>query len=273
MSGSLPAPAAPAQTATQQVTAVLRAGTQPAELQALFLSIFQGEVGDQAPNGPVTDPWRVEYGYTYWTGSLDTFPDWGGVLLENGLYTTAFGAAQITKTTHADWVKLPSAPTDMNPPSQVAIALLGAASRYATKTSRDLLTDLRSSLLGEIQLALAGTWPGGMNGFATRYPANLAALQAAPPPPPPTDTVLFSGSDATGRPIQILLRQGSAAMNAAMMVGAVIAAGLMHGNPPLTSPPAAATQPGFDWLSPIATTFAFDESLRPVPLSPSRRVQ
>ena len=189
-------------TATEQVLTVLSAGALPVEAQAFLLTTFSGEVGDHGPDRvPVTDPFTVQCGYTYWSGSLSTFPPWPGISVGGGLVSTAFGAFQITHTTWAGWNTLSGAPQDMEPPSQCLLAWLGAESVYHGKTGRILLADLQTGLLGNVQTNLLKTWPGGMRKFASAYPGYLALLKTPPPPlpPPPTpESATITITDSSG---------------------------------------------------------------------------
>lgn len=228
--------------ATQQVAAILRASTLPVELQAFELTVFAREVGDLMPDGsPVVDPFRIEVGYGVYAGSLDAFPswtDWPGKVIGQNL-SSALGFLQITHTTFDTWSTLPDSTTDFNAPGQVVIGAAGAQYVYRRIRARDLLGDLKAGLLGEVQTALLPTWPGGMQKFAARYPAMLALLQQPPPaPPPPPDTVLFTGQDATGNPVEILLRRGSAAMTAALALG-MLGLGILHAAPEASPTPLA----------------------------------
>jgi hypothetical protein len=200
----------------------------------------------------VVDPFRVEVGFGVYAGSLDTFPswtDWPGRVIGQNL-SSALGFLQITHTTYDTWSKLPGSTTDFNPPGQAVIGAAGAQYVYHSKTGRDLVADLKTGLLGEVQNALLPTWPGGMQKFAARYPAMLALLQQPSPPAPVPDTVLFAGQDGTGKPIEILLHHGSVAMTAAVALG-LLSLGALHAAPePLPLMPAAvleAPAPGPNW--------------------------
>jgi len=187
-------------TATQQVLAVLQAGSLPPEAQAFVLTIFAGEVGDKA-----TDPWTCEFGYTYYTGSLATFPNasssppWTGKLIPGkpGWISTALGIGQILYPTWEIWSKLPGAPSPatFEPPSQCALVWLGGADQYHKVTGRSLLADLQAgtSMWGNVQTALLPTWPGGAAKFSAHYPSYLAMVKAAPAPPPaPAEPIIFA---------------------------------------------------------------------------------
>ena len=214
-------------TATDLVLAeLIKSGRSP-YLQAFFLTVFWGEVGNTKPDGsPVTDPWRTEYGYGLYTGPLDTFPswaDWPGLPLENGLVSTALGPLQITHTTWDEWSKLPSSTTDFNPPGQITCGLVGAVSRYQARTGgRDLDADLQVGLMGNVQAVLTGTWPGGMRNFVSQYPKALAAIQNPPTPtpiPPAAGSLALSVTDGTNKWGGTIPRIGAAVLMAMIGLG------------------------------------------------------
>jgi hypothetical protein len=202
----------PAATQVLEVLQGIPIAQIPLEGRAFLLTIFGGE----APLAH--NPWTVEVGYTYWTGSLDAFPPWPGIPAERGLVSTAFGAFQITHTTFNRWIQLPGAPHDMQPTSQCLLAWLGGQHDYHTNShGRDLLGDLKDSgLWGNVQTYCSGIWPGGAAGFTRRYPANLALLKQPPLPPQPTSLNLHLTQDATlvgqddkGAEVSIVLKAGA----------------------------------------------------------------
>lgn len=75
-------------------------------------------------------------------------------------------------------------------------------------------------------------------GLTTRREAErqLYLMPDAPPLPPPTETVLFSGSDKGGKPVDIILRAGSAAAVALTLGGAALVGAMSQS--PANSPPA-----------------------------------
>src|SRR5207253_652043 len=99
-----------AMVASSEILAGLRASAQPLQMQAALAAISEGEAGDKENRlyggGVLRAPGpniQTDAKGRLWVGSLDTFPDWKGARLSNGLISTALGGWQVTKTTHDDY--------------------------------------------------------------------------------------------------------------------------------------------------------------------------
>jgi len=133
------------------------------------------------------------YGGTTWTGSLDAFPDWAGVLFidDNGVQsiTHAYGAFQFEPATWRMIAGL-TGRSDVRPPSQILNALYLAYKDFKRRSGTDLLVTLKSGALDQISRYLVQTWPGGCDtGFPARYTAALKLFPEIVVPPPPTPDV------------------------------------------------------------------------------------
>lgn len=209
-------------TASPLVLTAVKRLPHPIEAQAFLAAITQGEGGD-IPNrlyggGTLRQPGNPNIGKDskgrIWTGSLDTFPDWGGAwLVANGSgdYSTAAGILQFTQTT---WRRISpiTGRTAFGIEDQLENGWWLASDDFAQRSKMQLLGRLQSGLLDMIPAYLIKTWPGGASsGFPKRYAANLAALQAPPSPipipPDPNASYEITGTlqMKDGRPVSMTI--------------------------------------------------------------------
>lgn len=169
-----------------EVISELEKSPLPREAKAAMAALSTETLIGNPPSWPYSwSPFRCEFGFTEWTGSLATFPDWGG----NAEHKThAIGVWQDEPATYAGIVALTGNP-GFNPQDQVSNNWVLAVRDYGRHTNgAGLLEALRAGQIDTVSPALIATWPGGANsGFAARYAAALMLfpVQAPPPAPPP----------------------------------------------------------------------------------------
>jgi hypothetical protein len=196
--------ATPATSATftpaQEVVDELRLSALPREGRAALTALSTETLVGSPPRLPYSwSPFRCEFGFTEWTGSLDTFPDWGG----NAAHKThAFGVWQDQPASDAEIVELTGDPK-MVPQSQIAKNWVRAVRDFHTRTGGgDLLATLKAggAELDKVSPALIKTWPAGADGFRARYEAALQLYPVDPPPPPPPPQPPPAGTTIKLRP-------------------------------------------------------------------------
>lgn len=207
-------------TASPLVLTAVKRLPHPIEAQAFLAAICEGEGGDR-PNrlyggGTLRQPANPNVGKDskgrIWTGSLDTFPDWGGSWLSangSGDYSTAAGVLQFTQTT---WRRISSITgrTTFGIEDQLENGWWLASDDFIRRSKMQLLGRLQSGSLDMISTYLIKTWPGGASStFPKRYAANLTALPTppSPGPMPPDPNALYEISGTLemkdGRPVSI----------------------------------------------------------------------
>jgi hypothetical protein len=178
-------------TPAQEVVDELRQSVLPREGRAAMTALSIETLLGNPLHWPYSwSPFRCEFGFTEWTGSLDTFPDWGGDVAHK---THAFSVWQDEPETYAEIVALTGDPK-MVPQSAIANNWVLAVRDFHTRTGGgDLLATLKAggAELDKVSPALIKTWPAGADAnFRPRYEAALQlypvdAPPAPPPPPPP----------------------------------------------------------------------------------------
>lgn len=197
-----------------EVLTELLASPLPREGRALMTALSTETLIGNPPAWPFTwSPFRCEFGFHEWTGSLAAFPDWGG----NAEFKThAVGVWQDEPATYAG-IAARTGNAGFEPQDQIVNNWALAVRDYGTRTGGNLLDDLvagDAAHLDAVQKGLVGTWPGGANsGFPARYTAALALFPIdAPAPPPPAEGLqiplgqqctvpILSATDATGAPV------------------------------------------------------------------------
>jgi hypothetical protein len=146
------------------------------EEKAFCAALCLGEIG---PNGD----WNTLFGGTEWTGSLDSFPNWSGVVWTDPAtgqqsVTHAYGGPQFEPGTYGD-IAARTGLHDVHPFSQIQNGLYLAYKDFKTRSGSDLLVALQSNSLGSITLYLSATWPGGASSsFPSRYTAALSFFRS-----------------------------------------------------------------------------------------------
>lgn len=206
-------------TASPMVLVAIKKLSLPVEAQAFLAAITEGEGGD-LPNrlyggGTLRQPSNPDIGKDskgrIWTGSLDTFPDWGGAWLSSngrGDFSTAAGVAQFTGTTWRRVSKITGI-TAFGIEEQLKNGWWLASDDFMRRSKMDLLECIQKEALELIPLYLIQTWPGGASStFPKRYAKNLVVLQdQVPIPPDPNGSYEITGSlqMKEGRPISIIM--------------------------------------------------------------------
>lgn len=190
-------------TASSEVLTALAAWPQPIQAQACLAAIFEGEGGVSFRtlfgSGKLLQPAnpniQVSGNQRLWTGSLASFPDWGGAELADGTVTHAAGAGQDEPAT-VQAVAALSGITGFEPADQLNLNWFLASHDFAARGGGNLLAELVAGHPELVPVYLVKVWPGGADsGFAKRYANNMAALQAMalPPPPPPPPPPPYAG--------------------------------------------------------------------------------
>jgi hypothetical protein len=175
-------------TPAQEVVDELRQSALPREGRAAMTALSTETLLGNPLHWPYSwSPFRCEFGFKEWTGSLDTFPDWGGDVAHK---THAFSVWQDQPATYAEIAALTGDPK-MVPQSAIANNWVLAVRDFHTRTGGgDLLATLKAggAELDKVSPALIKTWPAGADpNFRARYEAalQLYPVDAPPPPPPP----------------------------------------------------------------------------------------
>lgn len=171
-------------TATKEILAALDKTIGSASSKDFVASVCEGEGGVSwrtlYAGGtllPPTDHVQSTPAGRIWTGSLATFPTWGGAELSPGFRTTAAGAGQFLKPTYQDIARI-TGRSGFEDQDQIQNIWALADQVFSAHAGLSLHAALEAHDLELIPKHLATTWPGGCDGgFPQRFINNLPLVQ------------------------------------------------------------------------------------------------
>ena len=168
--------------ATAAILAELNRAYGSASSKCFLAAVTEGEGGVS---------WNTLYGYgtllppdagvsgpigaRLWTGSIATFPTWGGASISNGV-THAAGAFQFEPASYSGAAQTTGRSTFW-PQDQIMNGWTLAAQNFQALSGQSLHTVLDADQLDLIPQYLMATWPGGCSSsFPSRYADNLSLV-------------------------------------------------------------------------------------------------